>query len=139
MKNLLMAAFVAAFFVATPAVAQPGFQVTVTVDATNNNGDRDPATPGLQVDEGDIVTITTRIQWEGMRYPYRSNIATGRRWPAGTASYYSYPSGRDYRLSRAGGRFAGLSTRVDKSRKSLIFGIVDFPPTKASVGFVNFP
>ena len=31
---------------------------TVTLSATNNNGDRDPATPGLQVDEGDIVTLT---------------------------------------------------------------------------------
>ena len=31
---------------------------TVTISATNNNGDRDPATPGLQVDEGDEVTLT---------------------------------------------------------------------------------
>ncbi len=33
-------------------------QNTITISATNNNGDRDPATPGLQVDEGDIVTLT---------------------------------------------------------------------------------
>ncbi len=31
---------------------------TITLSATNNNGDRDPDTPGLQVDEGDIVTFT---------------------------------------------------------------------------------
>ena len=31
---------------------------TVTISATGNNGDRDPATPGLQVDEGDTLTIT---------------------------------------------------------------------------------
>ena len=30
---------------------------TVTLSVTGNNGDRDPMTPGLQVDEGDIVTF----------------------------------------------------------------------------------
>jgi len=61
MKNLLVAVFVAAFFVAKPAVAQPVDSpavVTFDLSATNNNGDRDPATPGLQVDEGDRVTLT---------------------------------------------------------------------------------
>jgi len=125
MKNLLVAVFVAAFFVATPAVAQPVFQVTITVDATNNNGDRDPDTPGLQVDEGDIVTITTRVQWEGMRYPDRSNISTGHVFPGGTASQYSLPYGKDYRLSGAGqifdrnGRDYALKTFIHIFRDSL--------------------
>jgi len=98
MKNLLVAVFVAAFFVATPAVAQPVFQVTITVDATNNNGDRDPATPGLQVDEGDRVTITARARWEGMRYPPDgSNISLLGVNPGGTARY-APPSIQDYRI-----------------------------------------
>jgi len=109
MKNLLVAVFVAAFFVATPAVAQPVFQVTITVDATNNNGDRDPDTPGLQVDEGDIVTITARARWEGMRYPPDgSNISLLGVNPGGTARYA--PPSQDYRIrdERRYGLYGGV-------------------------------
>ena len=33
----------------------------ITPDGTNRNGDRDTTWPGLQVDEGDIVTFTIRL------------------------------------------------------------------------------
>ncbi len=39
-----------------PAASNPAG--TITLAATGNNGDRDPVAPGLQVDEGDSITLT---------------------------------------------------------------------------------
>ncbi|MDD9875658.1 MAG: hypothetical protein OXU22_09025, partial [Gammaproteobacteria bacterium] len=40
----------------------PRFVPTLVLSATGDNGDRDAATPGLQVNEGDRVTITLTIE-----------------------------------------------------------------------------
>jgi len=52
-SGVLLAGVLAATFLATPANAPH----TCTFTATNNNGDRGPSTPRLEVDESDTVTI----------------------------------------------------------------------------------
>ncbi len=52
---------VLALAVLLPGAAVAQVERTLTLSATGNNGDRDSTTPGLQVDEGDIVTMTLTI------------------------------------------------------------------------------
>ena len=55
-RAILGGIFLAALFLGAPAEAQT--DGTVTLSATGNNGDRDATAPGLQVDEGDEITVT---------------------------------------------------------------------------------
>ncbi|MDD9851289.1 MAG: autotransporter outer membrane beta-barrel domain-containing protein, partial [Gammaproteobacteria bacterium] len=55
-SGALLAALAAVFLLAAPVHAQ-----TLSLTATGSNGDRDPAAPGLQVDEGDTVTLTLSL------------------------------------------------------------------------------
>ena len=48
-KSIILAL---SLFITLPAAAQ-----TITITASSNNGDRDTTRPGLQVDEGDIITF----------------------------------------------------------------------------------
>ena len=60
-SGILLAAGILA--AAPPATAQNAYTYTLT--ATADNGDRDPTAPGLQVDEGDIVTFTLDFSGSG--------------------------------------------------------------------------
>ncbi len=87
---------VLALAVLLPGVAAAQATGTITFVATGSGGDRDPGTPGLQVDEGDSITVT------GTFHGKTGGRVRVRVGATGTAVYRSFPVPADYDITPPG-------------------------------------
>jgi len=88
--------------------------------AVNDNGDRDPAAPGLQVDEGDTVTVAITAHGKSAGYPVsgQSRADAHNESQSGTSDAIGGDGGEEQRFGltvrRAFGPFdLGLNLAAD--------------------------
>ena len=128
LRGLVSVLALAAIFLIAAPPAEAQTAGTITFSATGSGGDRDPATAGLQVDEGDTLTVT--VTANGLTAGTIIG-AFGSAQTGATAVYHQASQGGDffasgdYQPSIFNGRDVGIRITAPTTTDVETFTIID--------------